>query len=48
MQWMHNLSIHILGELLQRHPAIVTSEFGKVGMVQSYKITDTMQIGWGL
>ena len=48
MQWMHNLSIHILGELLQRHPAIVTSEFGKVGTVQSYKITDTMQIGWGL
>jgi predicted transcriptional regulator len=48
MQWMHNLSIHILGELLQRHPAVVTSEFGKVGTVQSYKITDTMQIGWGL
>ena len=33
MQWMHNLGIQILGEL-QRHPAIVISEFGKVGMVQ--------------
>ena len=31
MQWMHNLSIHILGELLQLHPVIVASEFGKVG-----------------
>ena len=34
MQWMHNLGIQILGELLQRHPAIVISEFGKVGTVQ--------------
>ena len=36
MRWMHNLSIHILGELLQLYPAIVTSEFGKVGMAQNY------------
>ena len=42
MHWTHNLSIHILGELLQLYPAIVTSEFGKVGMAQNYKIKDTM------
>jgi hypothetical protein len=31
MQWMNNLSIQILGEFLRLHPAIVTSEFSKVG-----------------
>ena len=35
MQWMHNFSIQILGELLQRHPVVVTSEFGKAGTIQS-------------
>jgi hypothetical protein len=34
MHWMHDLSIQMLGELLRLHPAIVTSEFGKVGMAQ--------------
>ena len=35
MQWMHNFSIQILGELLQRHPVVVTSEFGKAGTIQN-------------
>ena len=47
MHWMHNLSIHILGELLQLYPAIVTSEFSKLGMAQNYKIKDTRyHVNW--
>ena len=34
MHWMHDLSIQMLGELLRLHPAIVTSECGKVGKAQ--------------
>ena len=50
MQWMHNLSIQILGELLQLYPAVVTCEFGKVRMAQNHQIEikDIMQIGSGL
>ena len=32
MQWMHDLHIYFLGELLQRHPVMAISEFGKVGV----------------
>ena len=38
MQWMHSLSIQILGELLKRHPVILIAEFGKVGSGSGAKL----------
>ena len=46
MHWMHDLSIQMLGELLRLHPAIVTSEFGKVGMAQFIRKVTVLWVGF--
>jgi len=43
MHWMRDFSIQTLGELLQLHPAVVTSEFCKVGMAQNYFKENTVK-----